>query len=290
MRLAKAILTRSFLLMFILSTSGLTYAQSLVDGFMKGKGHGSVVVSYSWERYDQFYFADEKRDAPAPFGGEITTQSVSLYGAIGISDDLDVVLNVPYVNAQGDAAEMAGAPDQSVGGLQDLEVALKWRPLVLESDLGKLSFLASAGFGTPLSDYAANAVLSIGNQATRFDGRLITQYQSSVGIFAELQAGQSFRSNDVPNATLLLAKVGYAGSFFYVDLWSSTQISDSDAPDINPAEVPFNETRVNFTQIGASVYVPIISSLGVSAGVARYVSGRNVGLSTRLSAGVVYNF
>jgi len=266
---------------------GSTNAQSLTDGFMKGKGHGSLVLSYSWERYDEFYFGTERRDAPPPFGGEITTQSVSLYGIYGLTDNLDIIVNVPFIDAQG-ANEEPEAPDQNVSGLQDVAVFLKWRPLHVETESGSFSFLGAAGFATPLSDYADNAVLSIGNQSTRVDARLMTQYFMNNGLFIDLQAGYSMRSNDVPNATLLAGKIGYAGKNFYVDLWSETQVSASDAPDIGG--VPFNETRVNYTQIGLSGYVPLTSSLGISAGVGRYVSGRNVGLATRISGGVVYSF
>ena len=126
------------------------------------------------------------------------------------------------------------------------------------------------------------------NQSTRADLRLITHFQGNAGLFGELQAGYSLRTNDVPNATLLSAKIGYAARAVYVDLWSETQISDSDAIDIGGG--PFNETRVNYTQIGASLFVPVASGFGVSAGVGRYVSGRNVGLGTRFSGGVVYSF
>ena len=262
------------------------YSQSLVDGFMKGKGNGSLVVSYSWEQYDEFYFADTKMDAPPPYGGQITTQSIGLYGIYGLADELDVVLNIPYVNAQGDGNE--AVTDQSVGGLQDAELMLKWRPLVFENESGTLGFLAAAGIATPFSDYAADSVLSIGNGATRFDGRLITHYLASTGLFAELQAGYSIRGDEVPNATLLSAKVGFAAANFYVDLWSATQISDSDAPDIGQA--PFSQTRVNYTQIGITGYYPFSSALGVSVGVAQYVSGRNIGIATRLSGGLIYSF
>ena len=281
-----------FVLFFVTTIlNSAAYSQPLVDGFMKGKGHGSAVVSYSWEQYDQFYLGSNKMDAPPPYGGQITTQSISLYGIVGITDNLDIVANIPYIAAQGEGEGAMAAPDQSVGGLQDVALMLKWRPLLFENDQGKLSFLAAAGFATPLSDYAADEVLSIGNQATRGDGRLITQYTSSSGIFGELQAGYSFRSNEVPNATLLSAKVGIAASSFYLALWSETQISDSDAPDINPqAGIPFSQTRVNYTQLGITGYYPFSSAFGVSLGVAQYVSGRNVGAATRFSGGVVFNF
>lgn len=174
--------------------------------------------------------------------------------------------------------------------MQDIALFLKWRPLYVETESGAFSFLGAVGLATPLSDYEANAVLSIGNQSTRVDGRLMAQYFNNSGFFIDLQAGYSARSSDVPNATVLAGKIGYAGKNFYLDLWSETQISNSDAPDITPGEVPFYETRVNYTQIGISGYVPLTSGLGISAGIGRYVSGRNVGLSTRVSGGLVYSF
>ncbi|MGD1889642.1 MAG: transporter [Cyclobacteriaceae bacterium] len=262
-------------------------SQSLADGFMKGKGHGSLVLSYSWEQYNEFYFGSERMDAPPPFGGEITTQSVSLYGIYGLTDNLDIIVNLPFIAAQG-ANEEPEAPDQNVSDLQDVALFLKWRPLYIETESGNLSFLGAAGFATPLSGYEADAVLSIGNQATRVDARLMTQYFMNNGFLVDLQAGYSIRSNNVPNATMLAGKIGYAGKNFYIDVWSETQISDSDAPDIGDA--PFNETRVNYTQIGISGYVPLTSGLGISAGVGRYISGRNVGIATRVSGGVVYSF
>ncbi len=265
--------------------SFLAYAQPITDGFTKGKGNGSLVVSYSWERYDMFYFADTKMDAPPPWGGQITTKSISLFGVVGLTDDLDLIINVPYITAQGDGLDTIA---QEVNGLQDASLFLKWRPLLIETGGGQLSFLGALGFAIPLSDYAADEVLSIGNQSTRGDLRLTTHFQANSGIFGTLQAGYSLRSNNVPNATLLSAKVGYAAEKFYIDLWSESQISKSDAPDIGAA--PFSRTRVNYTQIGASVFVPIVPSLGLSAGVGQYVGGRNVGLSTRFSGGVIYSF
>ena len=265
--------------------SSAVLSQPIVDGFTKGKGNGNIVISYSWEQYDEFYFADTKMDAPAPWGGQITTQSVNLYGIVGLSDDIDLVVNIPYIAAQGDGVDTV---DQQVGSLQDASLFIKWRPLLIETEGGNLSFLGALGLSTPLSDYEADQVLSIGNQATRVDLRLLTHFMSNSGVFGELQAGYSLRSNEVPNATLLSAKIGYAAAKFYVDLWSETQISNSDASDIGQA--PFSQTRVNYTQIGASIFVPIVPSLGVAAGVGQYVSGRNVGLATRFSGGVVYAF
>ena len=281
-------LTASLIFAGVLVTS-LIYAQPITDGFMKGKGNGSLVVSYSWERYDEFYAGANLMEGIntglRTWGGEITTQSVSLYGTVGLTDELDLIVNVPYIAVQGAGVDTVSQEDS---GLQDASLFIKWRPLLIETGGGNLSFLGALGFATPLSDYEEDLPLSIGNQSTRADLRLITHFQSNAGLFGELQAGYSLRSNNVPNATLLSAKIGYAANAFCIDLWSETQISDGDALDIG--QVPFNETRVNYTQVGASLFVPVVSGFGVSAGVGRYVSGRNVGLATRFSGGLVYSF
>ncbi|WKN31413.1 hypothetical protein PZB74_20905 [Porifericola rhodea] len=262
-------------------------AQNLTDGFTLGQGNTTIALSYSWESYDQFYFADEKRDAPAPYGGEISTQSISLFAAYGLTDKLDIIVNLPYIQAKGDGDDET--LDQDVDNLQDVSLFLEWNPLSLETDGGKLSFVGALGLSTPLSDYEADAVLSIGNQSTRMDPKVLIQYQTKSGLFANLQAGYSLRSNDVPNATVLGAKVGFAAAKFYLDIWSESQYSDSDAPDITPGEVPFNETRVNYAQLGANAYYPISSLVGVSVGYGQYVSGRNVGLASRISGSLIFN-
>ena len=122
-------------------------------------------------------------DAPPPYGGQITTQSITLYGAYGLSDHLDLIVNLPYVTAMGNADD--NMVDQSVGNIQDLSLFLEWNPLSVEAGNGLLAFVGALGVSTPLSDYVADAVLSIGNQATRLDGRLLMQYKAESGFFCQ---------------------------------------------------------------------------------------------------------
>lgn len=277
----KKIIATLFLLFGILTLK----AQSLVDGFMQGKGHGNVVLSYTYTDYQRFWLGDQLMDA-VPVHDEISQNIVSLYANYGICDKLDVLLNVPYIAAKGH-----GAPDPFTGntkesGLQDLSLFVKgkvWRA-------GGLSLLASLGFSTPLSNYEDNSILSIGNQGTTLNGIVLAQYQWSNGLFINGQGGYSIRYHDVPNATLWGAKVGYAGKGFYADAFLSAQVSASDSPDIMPPAVPFNETRVNYTTLGASFYYQALDHAGVSLGFGNYISGRNVGKATYGSLGVVYKF
>ena len=261
------------------------HGQSLVDGFMKNKKGLDLVLSYSNESYDEFFFGNEKRDAPAAYGGEITIRSVNLYAKYGLSEDLEVAMNIPYIltDGEGDSQET----DQTYRDFQDLTAAVKWRFYQTSLGQGRFSAMTALGFALPLTNYEDNEVISIGNRSNRLDPRILAQYQFKNGLFTAVQAAYSFRNNDVPNASLFETKLGYAANRFYVDAFLASQISDSDARDIG--DVPFNETRVNYLQVGANFYYQLMPGLGVAVGYGRYVEGRNLGLAQRFSAGIVGN-
>ncbi len=264
-------------------------AQAILDGFMNKQGQATAVLSYSSESYDEFKFGTDIRDVPPPVGGKITTSSWNLFGVYGIVDNLNVIVNLPHITAKGDGS--TDTRSQEVSGLQDIIVYLKYRPVKVELGGGELSLVGALGFTTPLSDYDANDLLSIGNASTTGEVKVLTQYKFKNGLFGNVQAGYSVRNNNTPDATILSAKIGYAGAKFYVDACLRSQISDSSAPDLErPAVVvPFNEYRTNFTQLGINAYYPINQLIGVTASAFDFISGRNVGLSTGFSAGVVLN-
>lgn len=270
-----------------------TLGQSIIDGFMTPKKKGSISVSYSFESYDEFYLADQRNDAPGRLGGQVSTQSIGVYAKYGISDRFNVVFNLPYIVAQGDGNENipqedGSFQDQQVQDLQDMSIYLKYKAYEHTFGIGQLSVIPALGFGTPLSDYPADDLLSVGNGATFVDMRGIIHFKSNSGLFVEGQAGHSLRSDEVPDAWLFAGKLGYAHEKFYIDFGFQTQVSDSDAPDIG--EAVFSATRVNFTQLAFSAYYPVVAGIGVSAGIGQYIDGRNVGRATRFSGGVVCNF
>ena len=280
-------------LLTTLLTTQNAVAQAIIDGFMTPKNKGAVSLSYSYESFDEFYFANQRMDAPGRLGGQIATQSIGLYANYGISDRFNVVFNLPYIIAQGDGNENVpqedgSFQDQQVEDFQDIAVYLKYKSYEHTFGAGQLSIIPAVGFGTPLSDYAADDLLSVGNGATFFDMRGIVHFKSNAGFFIEGQAGHSFRSDEVPDAWIFAGKLGYAHEKFYLDFGFQTQVSESDAPDIG--EAVFSATRVNYTQLAFSAYYPVLPALGVSAGVGQYIDGRNVGRATRLSGGVVYSF
>jgi hypothetical protein len=78
------------------------HAQSLVSGFMAGKGHGSVVVSGTAEQYSSAYLAPEKV-SEVPVYREVHVKSINLYGTYGLTDKIDAIVSLPYIQSKGQA-------------------------------------------------------------------------------------------------------------------------------------------------------------------------------------------
>jgi hypothetical protein len=279
-------------------------AQSLVSGFMAGKHHGSVVVSGTTESYTSAYLAPEKTDRIPAFQ-EVRVNSLNLYGTYGLSDKVDFVLSVPYIQSKGKA------PGQVINdlnslystqgytnvrqGLQDVTALFKFKSYSRELGSNILDLLGVVSFSTPLSDYQSNTgygyIIAIGNRATKYTASGVAHLKTASGVFATAQVGYSLRTGLVPNALIGEAKIGYAGPKTYVEGSASFQESNGGT-DIseNGFSGYFPSTRVNYLRLGASAYRPIANGFGLTLGASTYVAGRNIGKSTGFSAGVTYNF
>jgi hypothetical protein len=273
-------------------------AQSLVSGFMAGKGHGSVVFTGTAERYKNVFLVPEKVDA-VPIFREVRVSSVSVYANYGITDNIEAVLSLPYIKSSGEAAATVLSDlgyTNTRSGLQDVSLFLKFKSYSTTVGNSQLDLLGVAGITTPASNYQSKAnlgyIIAIGNRATKLTTLGIAHLKTPSGVFVTGQAGYSLRSNPVPNAFVADGKVGYAGLKLYGEAWVSYQQSSDEGTDIlQPGFTDlFTATRVNYTRVGVSLYKPVTKGFGLVLGASRYVAGRNVGQSTGVSAGVSYNY
>ncbi|UOQ51064.1 hypothetical protein [Hymenobacter cellulosivorans] len=268
-------------------------AQSLVSGFMVGKGHGSVSFTGTAERYKSVYLVPE-RVREVPIFREIKVSSVSVYANYGISDKVEAVVSLPYVKSEGEGNGQGFTNSRS--GLQDISGLLKFKAYSTTVGNNVLDLLGVVGVTTPASNYQSNKgleyIIAIGNRATKVNTLGIAHLKTPSGVFLTGQAGYSLRTGRVPNAFLADAKVGYAGLKFYAEAWASFQQSSSKGTDIlQPGfDLYFPATRVNYTRVGASVFRPLAKGVGVVLGASQYVAGRNLGRSTGLSVGISYNY
>ncbi len=276
----------------------LIIAQSPVSGFMKKQGEGALSLTYSQEMYDKVFLVPQEIDG-VPVFNEVTTTSISLYAEVGITDRLNVVLNVPYVETEGNATEAVLANngfENERSGLQDLKIYAKYNFHTFNTGTSTIDLIGAMGLETPLGDYRADeglqSIIAIGNEASSFNMLGIATFKTAMGLFATGQAGYSFKGNSAPHALITELKLGYAGSKFYVDAFVANQLSEKDGVDIlgEGFEGFFPATRVNFTRVGLNAYAPLTGGIGITAGANSYVAGRNIGKATGFYGGLVYSF
>jgi len=160
------------MMLFTLFVSAISYAQSPVDGFMKKKGKGSVTLSLSTESYDEVFLVPQKVNR-VPVFDQVNITATSIYADYGITDNLMVIANLPYIRAEGFAST---ASQQNNGfenireGFQDLGLYAKYRFYSKKMSSGSLDFMASAGVEFPVGDYNVDeglqSIIDIGNRST----------------------------------------------------------------------------------------------------------------------------
>jgi len=290
-----------FIFLTFMMLSSLTIsAQGLVDGFFNKKGSATISLSYSYSDYSDFYVGKEKV-SPVPAHEKVSQDIYNLYLNYALTDKIQLIANLPYIQAEGEgvADPINGTTEQK--DLHDLSIAAKWSPYRSNFSGGYVDYIVATSVAIPLG-YEPNGILSIGSGATAIDGKVGIHFQTNFGFFTTLFAGYSFRGDaddefgvvdgdfDVPDATVFSGKIGYAASKIYLDAWADIN-SSVDGVDIGgPGFVGnFPETRVSYARIGADVYVPITSLIGINAGFGTVVDGRNIGDFTFFTSGVVIN-
>lgn len=283
-------------MLLTLLVSAFSYAQSPVDGFMKKKGKGSITLSRSVENYSEVFLVPQKVNT-VPIFNEITITSASLYVDYAITDDLMVIANLPYIEAEGNASALSQSRgfENTREGFQDLSLYAKYRVYTKEFDSSKLNFIASGGVEFPVGDYRVDeglqSILAIGNRSTDITGLGIASFHHDSGFFATGQAGYSFRNNQVPDAFLNELKIGYAKYGFYIDAFIANQISQGGSDILGVGFTGFfPATQVNYTRIGLNGYVPVTDYLGISSGINTFIAGRNLGDSTGVYGGLTFSF
>lgn len=246
----------------------LLFGQGAIDGYLKGRGNTDVAITYAAESYETYYFGSD------PQSVDIEIQSVGFFLEHGISDSIDLVFTTAYLDLNAENR-----------GLQDAILALKYRNQHKKlRDGGSWTMLTAVGLGFPLGGYSTETSSPIGERAISFQARLVGQWQSASGIFAQLQSGFDFRIEPQNLfAVPVLIRTGWAGKLLYVDGWveryrtlnsgTNTQIAGGEGS--------------SWWKVGGTLYVPLNQKLGVVANAARILAGENIGESFRVGGGLV---
>ena len=291
-------LQNKFIATVILFSTAVGFSQSPVSGFMKQKGKGAIALSYSSEKYNEVYLVPSKVNE-VPVFNEVQNTALNIYANYGITNNFEAVVSLPYIKSEGKGDEAflaANGFENKKSGIQDASLFLKYKAFSTRMSEGNFDFILSIGVQTPVGNYKVDeglqTIIAIGNKSTKGTGLAIAQVKLDNGLFLTGQAGYRIATNQVPNAFVGEIKAGYAANKIYTDIWLAIQNSSAKGVDILQPGFQgfFPATQVNYSRIGANVYVPVYKGFGVNVGVNAYVAGRNLGKSKGYSAGLVYNF
>ena len=198
-------------------------------------------------------------------------------------------------------------------GFQDIGFALKYRPIRTEWGPGRISFLGTAGFSTPFTNYLSDyRPYSIGAGVPEFSLRAIAQYEFKNQLYFRASAAQLWRGYteaerdyyyndgsyytawmDVPNAwtyETILGKWLFDTTLKLELSYSSlTSTSGDDIRAYNAAQ-PTNKVEVDRLGFSAQYYFKSIKGLGIVAYHNRVVDGRNTPKMSNTGFGLTYQF
>lgn len=280
-------------------------AQTLTDGLMMQKKDFCTGVIYTYDTWKNYWEGALKRDNQNL--GTVTTQTATWMGSYGLTEKINIIAMVPYV--WGNASGVTWHP---LNGIQDLTLGVKYRFFNHDFTNGSLKAFALASGSIPLSNYDADYLpVSIGLQSKTFTPRLSVSYKMNNGWFSSISGGYTFRSNItldrtdylVDNQLFTTSEVAMYNQFSFSSSvgWNKKgllaelnymQQNTIGGGDIHKQETPFANNQFNFSKLGvtAMYFLPKPKNLAVRAGASYTLSGRNVGQSTTVMAGLLYTF
>ena len=271
---------RSFVaILFVVALLLPFCAMAQLDGWTKGKGNTDLAFGTTFEQGSGFYEGMELRD-----NYQRTKVVASIFAAHGFTKDLDVILNLPYVNIGGS------------GGFQDAALWLKWAPI--QTNIGekwKFSLITAAGISVPMTNYTTYSSNAIGQQATAFMPMGLAQFQHyNSGIFFNFSSGYFFKSDPTPDLVPFQFKVGLAKSKYYLELYFDMGESQggkdySGTGDLEPdPEEEFKDLGASWQKVGAKYYKPLTERYGISIEAFKVLNGRNYDDSFGIAASFIW--
>jgi hypothetical protein len=279
----------------------LAKAQTVDDAIMMSKKQWCNGLTYMHSSWNEYWEGTTKRDNKNL--GTVTTQSVMYMSSYGITDKLNVLVNVPYVWTKASAGTLHG-----MKGFQDIDIDLKYEFYKAKIGKGDLTLIGLAGFSTPLSNYENDFLpMSIGLGSTNLSGRLTADYQNGL-FFATISSAYVFRSNvTIDRTSYYTDQIHYTDEVYmpnqlnsnlFVGIRNSKLTLQAQLMnmytfggfDIRKNDMPFVSNQMNMTSLGAHVkyFLPFITNLEVVASADYVIAGRNVGQAQTYMGGFFY--
>ena len=263
----KKILQLTICLLLMFGTNPLS-AQTDMDGIMMEKNAFCIGPMYGYSSWKNYWEGTMKRDNENL--GTVSSTMFSMMGNYGITNNLNVLVGLPYIKTKASAGQLKG-----LHGIQDLSFWVKWKAYSKKMGAGRLSLIAIGGYSLPASDYTADFLpMSIGLESKNLSLRGMADYQMDKW-FATASATFIRRSNieidrtayyttsmhytnevEMPNAASFNVRMGYRNKGIVAeavaDNWKTL-----GGFDITRNNIPFASNKMNATKVGFNFKYPL---------------------------------
>lgn len=293
---------KKFYIGYLLLAPLFINAQTDIDAIMMNKNNfcfGAVYQHSSWNKYWEGSFKRDNLNL-----GTVSTKSLALMANYGFSDKLNLILSLPYLKTNASAGTMEGQE-----GLQDISLALKYRPFINTKGNTTYSVYVFGNFSAPLSNYSADYLpLSLGLRSKTAALRLMSDYQRGP-FFATLSAAYVKKANitidrnsyytsemhytnevDMPDAISTNLRIGYRSNRLIAEAILDNWVTQSGGFDITINNMPFPSNTMNALKAGVNTKYTLknLPALSITGGFNYVVQGRNIGQSNTFYAGLLY--
>lgn len=276
-------------------------AQTDLDAIMMTKNNFCIGAMYHYDSWKNYWEGTFKRDNANL--GTVSTRTAGLMGTYGLTDKLNLLFNVPYVQTKASAGTLKG-----MKGFQDLSLMIKWMPLELAAGKGTFSLYGIAGISVPLDNYVADFLpLSIGLHSRNALGRIMADYQLG-SFFVTASASYVFRDNvTIDRTAYYTTEMHYSNKVKMPDAFSENfragyrservileAVLDNwktlGGFDIRKNDMPFLSNEMNSTKAGLNLKYNLkqVPGLSIIGGGNFTLAGRNVGQSSAVHGGIFY--
>jgi hypothetical protein len=290
---------KSFLKYLLLLLPLLGQAQMPHDAIYMSKGSVCVAGMYTHSSWNKYWENSLKRENLNI--GTLTTQTAMVMPAIGITNRINVILSLPYVQTEASAGNLMGQR-----GVQDLSAWIKVKAV----KVGGFSLHGIVGASIPLGNYVADFMpMSIGMQCRTATGRLLANYKEpKTGLYVTAHGSYGWRSNikidrdayqaddrmyntnqvHVPNVYDAGLRLGVLHRTWQTEVWAE-KTACLNGDNIRRNDMPFPTNNMQAISVGwYGKFQP--RHIGVNARVGHVVAGQNVGQSTSYTVGLLYLF
>ena len=293
----------AMVLVFVAGVAPRARAQSLEDAIFMDKRIICAGLVYTRDQWRDYWEGSLKRDNGNI--GTLTTNQLTWMGAYGVTNRVNIVASLPYVQTRASQGVLEGQ-----SGAQDLTVGIKINALSTPlTSAGTLHVIGMVSASVPTSDYTPDFYpMSIGSHSKRATARGLLSFQSRRGMYVNGSASYTRRGNvtldrpayytngqlfltdevqmpDVQDASLT---IGYQRRGLVVPVVLTRQRTLGGG-DIRRQDMPFVSNRMDFTRVDTRVqYVlPKLRVVTLHLGASHIISGRNVGQSTSIMGGLL---